>query len=292
MDYKYFLSVCLCIKDEAKYMPDFIQHYLMQGVDHFYIVNNNSNDNIQELCNEPQYKNIVSLITDNRNMGILQNNSSAHGHKMLLDEHFYPIIIRETKWAILVDADEFMFGKNGHIIKTYLSEVPDHIGTIYVMWNIINPAFNTENNIVSSFSTQQNTKRINYDKIEHLSWLIKNANDFGKSIVRTSMLTEERKLWIHKNRSEGTIVNNYGYESPNSYDNCNQILLSEQNYANINISLHHYAIRNADDYVKKLNQLDTVSEKIPFIKGLFEILALTDEYLVSDTSLLTNGPNP
>jgi len=55
--------------------------------------------------------------------------------------------------------------------------------------------------------------------------------------------------------------------------------------------LHHYAIRNADDYVKKLKQLDAVSEKIPFIKGLFEILALTDEYLVSDTSLLTSGPN-
>lgn len=286
MDYKYGLSVCLCIKDEAKYMPDFIEHYLKQGVDHFYIINNNSNDNIQELCNEPQYKDIVTLITDNRNMGILQTNSSAHGHQTLLNQHFYPIIIQETKWAIIVDADEFMFGKNGFTLKTYISQVPDHIGTIYVIWNIINPAFDSENNIVSTFSTQQNTKRINYDKIGGLSWLIKNANDFGKSIVRTSMLSEEHKLWLHKNRSKGTVINNYGYETNNNYDNCNGILLSEQNYADINISLHHYAIRNADDYVKKLKQLDAVSEKIPFIKGLFEILALTDEYLVSDTSLL------
>ena len=49
MEYKYYLSVCVCIKNEGIYINEFIQHYMNQGVDHFYIINNNSDDNINEM---------------------------------------------------------------------------------------------------------------------------------------------------------------------------------------------------------------------------------------------------
>jgi len=286
MEYKYNLSVCLCIKNEAKYMPEFIEHYIKQGVDHFYIVSNNSTDNIEEVINCPAYANLVTLIMDNRDMRILTDNSSPLGHKQLLDEHFYPLVIKETKWAIFIDADEFMFGKNGYTIKSYLDEVDDHIGCIYVIWTIINPVIHSDGTILNSFSTKQCVKRLNYDLVNNLSWLIKNANDFGKSIVRTSMLSEQNKLWLHKIYSNGTTINNYDYIVNSNYDNCNNLSLSEENYAKLKISSNHYAIRNYDDYIKKEKQLTAVSDKKAFIDGLFEMLRLSDEYLLDDNTFL------
>lgn len=284
MNYKYNLSVCLCIKNEAKYMPEFIEHYIKQGVDHFYIVSNNSNDNIEEVLSN--YNDLITLIIDNRDMSILINDSGTNGHKKLLDEHFYPLLIKETKWAILIDADEFMFGKNGYTIKKYVSELEDNIGCVYVIWNIVNPTM-SDGLITETFSTKQNLKRINHDLLNTLSWNIKNANDFGKSIIRSSMLCEEKKLWLHKIYSTGITINNYNNIITSNYDNYNNILKSEETYANLKISLNHYAIRNYEDYIKKEKQQNTVLGKKAFIDGLFEMLKLTDNYLVVDNTFLT-----
>ena len=54
-----------------------------------------------------------------------------------------------------------------------------------------------------------NFKRLNYDLIHELSWDIKNANDFGKSIFKTSMLNGQ--IGLHKTHQiTGKIINNYG----------------------------------------------------------------------------------
>lgn len=282
MDYKYNLSVCLCIKNEGKYMPEFLDHYINQGVDHFYIVNNNSSDNIDEVINNPKYENLITFIIDNRDMKILMDDSGSYGHKTLLDENIYPLIIQESKWAIVVDSDEFMFGKNGYTIKTYISELEDHIGCVYVIWNIINPLINEDGTISETFSITQNKKRLNHDLINTLSWNIQNANNFGKSIFRTSMLSEHNKLWLHKVKTSGTTINNYNVVSNDFYDNNNNIPYSEITYKDLKITLNHYAIRNFEDYKKKEGQLENVKTKVSFINGLFEILKLSDEHLISD----------
>ena len=278
MPYKYKLSVCLCVRNEAKYMDEFITHYVVQGVDHFYIINNGSTDNIETICRN-KYAELVTLITDDRNLGILTADSGAEGHRFLLNEHIYPRIIHETEWAIIVDADEFMYGKNGHNLASFVDTVPADVGVIYVYWNIINPV--TINGAVSrEFSTKMCNKRLNYDKIGGLSRRILNANTFGKSIIRTSMISKERKLWLHKTHIEGKMVNNYGYIDDSWEDNSFQFDYSEDNFAKCDVTLNHYAIRNAEDYEKKISQLNKVTSKTDFIKGLLDILELPDEYFV------------
>ena len=267
-------------------MEEFLNHYIHQGVDHFYIVNNGSNDNIEEVIEKSDYKSNITLITDNRNLNILTDNSGGAGHKLLLDEHFYNRIKEETEWAIIIDADEFMYGKNGYTIRSYLSTIDKNIGCIYVIWNIINPNKDSNNNLLNDFSIKKNVKRLNYDSINNLSWLIKNANDFGKSIIRTSMLMDDVKLLLHKIHVNGKMVNNYGINK-NNFDNCNMIEYSEANYKKINITLNHYAIRNLEDYEKKKRQIHTVSYKNDFIFGLLEMLELDDSFFVVDDYIAT-----
>lgn len=278
MEYKYFLSVCVCIKNEKKYMDTFIKHYILQGVDHIYIVNNGSDDGIEEFVNKHIFKNMITLINDPRDLKILKSNEGAEGHRNLLNQNLYELIKRETKWAIIIDADEFMYGKNGETIKTYLQSLDDNIGCVYVLWNIFNPIIPLDDN----FCLKNNTKRLNYDKYNEFSYVVKNANDFGKSIVRTSMLTDQHKLWIHKIRVSGVTINNYGNIDTTGYDNCNNINYSEKIFNELKLTMNHYAIRNVSDYTKKINQIHTVTGKTTFINGLLEILNLDDSYLVKD----------
>jgi len=280
MSFKYFLSVCLSIKNERKYMNEFIKHYIGQGVDHFYIIDNNSDDHIEEYINNSVYKYSVTLIKDHRYMGILTENDQAKGHKQLLDENLYELIKKETEWAIIIDADEFMYGKNGHTIASYIKTLNDDIGRVYVLWNIITP------NLDNEFSLENNTKRLNYDKITTLSGNIINANNFGKSLVRTSMLNDHSKLWLHKINVDGKKINNYGSVDESYYDNFNPFVYSEQNFEELNITLNHYAIRNTEDREKKERQLVIVINKIPFITGLLEMITLDDSNFVIDKNIL------
>jgi glycosyltransferase involved in cell wall biosynthesis len=275
--YKYFLSVCVCIKNERKYIEPFIKHYLLQDVDHIYIINNGSDDGIEEYINSHIFKNSITLINDPRDLHLLTNNSGAEGHKKLLDENLYALIKAETEWACIVDADEYMFGKNGHTLRSFLkTSIDSSIGCIYVIWNIINPVLPLKTEFV--FGNQ----RLNYDRFSDYSHAIQNANNFGKSIVRTSMLLEDRKLWIHKIQVNGVSINNYGkIDNTPWYDNCNDIDRSEEAYENINITLHHYAIRNQEDYNKKTRQLTLVTNKTYFINGLLEMLELDANMLVA-----------
>ena len=129
MSFKYKLSVCVSVKNEAKYMPEFIEHYVNQGVDHFYIVNNNSSDNIEEMFQSCKHKDMITFITDNRDINIYIDVSSTEHQKAIWNDNIYPLIVKETEWAIIIDADEFMYGKNGHTIKTYdLSFLPQKEG--------------------------------------------------------------------------------------------------------------------------------------------------------------------
>lgn len=282
MNYKYFLAVCVCIKNEKKYMDDFIKHYLLQGVDHIYIINNNSSDGIEDFIDNHIFRKSITLLNDNRDFEILQSDEGANGHRKLINDNLYYLIKQETEWAIILDADEFMYGKNGETIKTYLKSLNDDIGCVYVIWSIINPVLP----LCCNFSLENNVKRINYDNIHNLSYLIKNANDFGKSIVRTSMLMDEHKLWLHKIKVNGTTINNYGDIDINWYDNCNTISWSEKNYNEVNLTLNHYAIRNLEDFEKKKNQLTKVTSKTNFINGLLEMLDLDDTFLITDNYIL------
>jgi hypothetical protein len=284
MDYKYFLSVCVCIKNEAKYIEDFIKHYIGQGVDHFYIINNNSNDNIEEVIENSIYKLNVTLLTDNRDFNVYHEDTM----KYLIRDNLYNLIIQETEWAIIVDIDEFMYGKNGYNIKSYLSTIDENIGCIYVIWNIFNPYKDENNNLISEFSIKNNVKRVNHDLMCKLPNSIRDLSDFGKSVFRTRMVTHNSGLWIHlvKIFNNGKTINNYGVEKEGWFDNKNKVEYSEANYNNVNITLNHYAIRNLDDYKRKTNSLDNCcNTRKTFINNLLDVLNLDDSFLVIDDSL-------
>jgi hypothetical protein len=288
MVYKYKLSVCLCIKNEAKHIIDFIEHYIIQGVEHFYIIDNNSDDNLKEILEKSYYNFLITLISNDICIDINNAYSSTNGLVAVYNNDIiYETIKKETEWGIVVDIDEFMYGKNGHNIKTFLETIDDSVGCVYVIWNIMTSS-TIKNENSNSFHINSNIfKRLNYDSITNLSYNIKNANDFGKSIFRTSMIN---CIGLHKSHcTTGKIINNYGENKNSWYDNCNSIEYSENIFKNTNISLNHYVIRDYNDYVKKKTQFEcNVEQRNALLNGIFELLELDDMYFVTDNEINEN----
>jgi hypothetical protein len=285
MSYKYKLSVCLCVKNEAKNIIDFMIHYIKQGVDHFYIINNNSDDNLKEVIENSTYHFMVTLINDDRSLDINNAYSEPNGLMTVYNNNLYNIVKEETEWAIVVDIDEFMYGKNGLNIKSFLEKIDKDVGSVYVIWNIMtSPTIKSENN--NSFSINSNDfKRLNYDLINNLSYNIKMANDFGKSLFRTSMLNG--KIGLHKTHcTTGKVINNYGINKNTWYDNCNCIDYSENNFKNVDISLNHYVIRTYADYIKKKASFEcNNNQRNVLLNGIFELFELDDKYFVTDNEV-------
>ena len=96
MDYKYKLSVCLCIKNEAKHIIEFIEHYIKQGVDHFYIINNNSSDNLEEILENSSYNCLITLIKDDLIIDINNAYSLTNGLMAIYNNNLYDIIKKES----------------------------------------------------------------------------------------------------------------------------------------------------------------------------------------------------
>jgi hypothetical protein len=231
-DKKYKLSACIMLKNETENLNDWLEHYVEQGVEHFFILSNNSTDNIRECVNKSLYKDMVTLLIDNRDLNIYNNSVD---HRQILCDNFYRLIKTTSEWSILVDIDEFMSGKNGYTISSFIDTIQPDIGCVYVYWNIFKPTIDIEGNIAEQFERKKSNKRINLDILKDLSYEINFASKFGKSLFRTSMLNDDIRLWIHKVPTTGTIITNYGNISDYKYDNDDNIVWSEDNYTKLDI---------------------------------------------------------
>ena len=59
---KYQVSICAIFKNEAKYLKEWIEFHRIIGVEHFYLYNNNSDDNYLDVLKTYVEQGIVDLI--------------------------------------------------------------------------------------------------------------------------------------------------------------------------------------------------------------------------------------
>ena len=106
---KYRLSLCLIFKNEAPFLKEWIDYHTVVGVDHFYLYNNNSDDNYKEVLEPYIRQGIVTLIE------WPYQNSQFKAYK-----HCYENFRNETNWISFLDADEFFVPKYEETITEWL----------------------------------------------------------------------------------------------------------------------------------------------------------------------------
>lgn len=107
-------------RDEAHIIKEFVEHYLWQGVDHLYLIDNGSIDNAKEVLEEYIKKGLVSYY-------YLPEKFSQVQH--------YNTVYKDVKseWLLVCDIDEFVFGTEKNLKET-MKEVEENYHTILTQW--------------------------------------------------------------------------------------------------------------------------------------------------------------
>lgn len=131
-NYRYEVSVLAIFQNEDRFLKEWIDFYQVLGVDHFYLFNNLSNDNYQEVLEPYIHAGLVELYDwpFASQPGIeadwtrIQSAAYREGLKFAKGQ---------SKWVAIIDTDEFLFPKTHQNLKTFLKDYEDCSG-ILVNW--------------------------------------------------------------------------------------------------------------------------------------------------------------
>jgi hypothetical protein len=160
---KYYSSIHMMFKDEESILKEWLDYYLIIGIDHFYLYDHNSTDDSVNIIKPYVEKGLITL---------KQHKGSFNELHSLMNETL-KTVRGETKWLAFFDSDEFLVLKTCDNIKDFLIQY-EYAGGIAVNWQM--------------FGTS-NVESIPKDKtlIETLTMKLKkdhNENHVFKSIIQ------------------------------------------------------------------------------------------------------------
>lgn len=251
-------------KNEAHILEEWINHYINEGVDIFYLIDNGSNDNYMDILDKYIKNNIVVLNVD----------STRHQQTNLINK-YYLEDAKKCDWVISVDLDEFVYARNGFkTIKDYLNSL-NNINQVYIPWKMFGS---------SGFEMQPD------NVIDNFIWRLKYNNQSiinGKCITKGNIINQ---LDIHQtyiNTSDGIITS----DGKEKYGDKNFIDISEDILLNSSLHLNHYAIQSLDWFKRiKMTRGDATSSTIDYIRNL-DYFRAYDHNDKKDTELKNKNVN-
>lgn len=176
MSYQYEFSICAIFRNEATILKQWIEHHLLFGCEHFYLINNDSSDN---------YKTILLPYIDHGLVDLVDEPGNYRQY-FAYNRHYLELICRETRWIGIIDIDEYLYPrKGGSDIKQILAAY-DGVDSLAVPWLLFGSSglIKQPEHIINSFIFRQD-----YDSIGWTSF---------KTIVRTDALAQS---FLHKQES-------------------------------------------------------------------------------------------
>jgi hypothetical protein len=110
------VALCCRIRDEARYLSEFVEYYLAAGVDHFFFYENFSADDFRATLSPHIAQGRVTLCADWPYVPV----SPAAEEDCILRS------IGRFKWVGFIDVDEFVVIKDGRGIGEWLSAYTQH----------------------------------------------------------------------------------------------------------------------------------------------------------------------
>ena len=135
--YEHKLAICTIFRDDAKYLPEWIEFHEKQGVGKFYLYNNLSSDNYQEIL-EPYIKSGLVVLIDWQ----IEQHSLGEWNSIQCSAYNNCIekIRNKVKWCAFIDTDEFLFCTNHIKLTEYLKDFEKFsgVGVNWVMYGTSN----------------------------------------------------------------------------------------------------------------------------------------------------------
>ncbi len=116
--FPYYLSVHMMFQNEETILKEWIEYYLMLGVDHFYLYNHESTDASVSIVKPYVDKGLVTL----------KNYVGPFTGIFSVIDETINLTRRETKWLAIIDSDEFIVPKKCNSLKEFLVPYEEFAG--------------------------------------------------------------------------------------------------------------------------------------------------------------------
>ena len=121
---KFGFSICAIFKNEAPYLKEWIEFNNMIGFEHFYLYNNNSDDNYKEVLEPYLESGLVTLVEFPYEQGQIK----AY-------KHFYENFRQQTQWVSFLDIDEFYCPISHNNIKEWIKQYEKY-PVVQIYWKM------------------------------------------------------------------------------------------------------------------------------------------------------------
>ncbi len=132
MEEEYFheLSICAIFRDDAKYLPEWIEFHQSQGVEHFYLYDNNSSDHPEKILKKYIKKGLVTLTGWD-----FEHEDQYQWNEIQIKAYMDCInkIRYSDKWCAFLDTDEFLYCPDKTPIPKVLEKYNDY-SSVKVSW--------------------------------------------------------------------------------------------------------------------------------------------------------------
>lgn len=110
---KHTLCLLVSAKNEEMVIKEFIEHYKWQGVEHIYLIDNGSTDNM------------VDVLQPYINEGYVSYYFMEEPHVQIKNYNIvYEKIKDDTKWLVVCDADEYIYNRaRNQTVKDYVESI-------------------------------------------------------------------------------------------------------------------------------------------------------------------------
>ena len=248
---KYQVSVCAIFKDEAKFLQEWLEYHLMVGVEHFYLYNNNSEDDFESVLRPYIAKGQVTLVDWKPLHAQMAAYQDAVGK-----------FSGETRWMGFIDIDEFILPLKSDCIYDVLKPFDRRAGAVVIYWKYFGTSGIVQRD-PDKLITEQFTA--SYPKLLDIGKCFYNtAFPFGGDIEGKNNVLHH-VLWCRWKNRWLPPVNVQGRVSFMNRNRLSGRLVSVQ--------LNHYVTKGKEDYIRKMNMAtDVFFKKNPRTLGQFEAI--------------------
>jgi hypothetical protein len=234
----HYLSVGAMFRNESDSIVEWIKHYLYHGVDHFYLINDNSDDDTVSKIREYVDKGLITLYHVNEPY---YEGRQRNLYNRLLLPHLQK---KDTQWILMIDLDEYVWSPKAIHLGDVLRMGCEQYGQIQIHQLVFgsNGYIEQPESLVKHFTKRENEYRICGKFFLNSNFEFASINvhyaDFANPAYMTdaSVFTMISYDWF--------IYNHYNCQSLNFWNKVKCVRGDSNAYLQRNMDHFHYVDKN------------------------------------------------
>lgn len=125
----YELSILAMFRDESRYLKEWVEYHRLVGVEHFFLYNDHSVDNWQEVLKDYIDEGLVEVID-----WLSDGDTYGYTRQPAIYRDGIQRAMGKTKWLAIIDIDEFVVPMKEQTITECINKYYPDADAIYINW--------------------------------------------------------------------------------------------------------------------------------------------------------------